>query len=451
MLPPGTPLSANPTVLSVSQLNRRARQLLELHLNQVWVEGELSNLSIPSSGHWYFTLKDAQAQVRCAMFKPLNGRVGFRPKEGALLRVRARVSLYEGRGDFQLIVEHMEDSGLGALQKAFELLKKKLADEGLFDPVFKQALPACPSQIGVVTSASGAALHDILTVLKRRYPLATVTLFPVAVQGKGAAEEIARAIQLANHNELLRPEVLIVGRGGGSLEDLWAFNEEIVARAIFASEIPVVSAVGHEIDFCIADFVADVRAATPSAAAELVTPDIRKLQQAFADGLQQLQRLLLQQLREQQQHLRLLGTRLKHPGQNLQERSQHLDHLEIRLQQALANNIQRSGRQCEQLAARLQQQSPQEKMRWWQLRLQQLQQQATRYMDNQLQMQQRKVAGISQLLHGLSPLNTLNRGYAIARDPQQHVIQGSDQVRPGDRISVQLKQGLLTCQVLETK
>lgn len=398
-------MTTTPAILSVSQLNRRARQLLEMHLNQVWVEGELTNLATPSSGHWYFSLKDANAQIRCAMFKPFNQRI-TRPKEGALVRVRAKVSLYEGRGDYQLIVESLEDAGIGALQKAFEVLKKKLTDEGLFNPEFKQALPLYPLHIGVVTSASGAAIHDILNILKRRYPIATVIVLPVAVQGKGAAEEIARAIALANHTDAVKLDALIVGRGGGSLEDLQAFNEEIVARAIFASEIPVISAVGHETDFTIADFVADLRAPTPSAAAELITPPMAEMVSLLERQCQHGFRLIQERLHGFSQTLRLLYSQLKHPGQGLQEKSQHLDHLEVRLRQFIKRNIQQ---------------------------------------------QQQQLQSLSQLLHGVSPLQTLNRGYAIVTDDASHILQQAARIKVGDRIHAQLKNGSLDCTVTGIK
>ncbi|MBR9882635.1 MAG: exodeoxyribonuclease VII large subunit, partial [Oceanospirillales bacterium] len=257
--------------LSVSALNRQVKSLLEHSFLSIQVIGEISNFARPSSGHWYFTLKDAKAQVRCAMFRNSNQRTGFVPREGDEVLVTARVSLYEGRGDYQLICERMEKSGLGQLQQAFDALKAKLDKEGLFDVARKRRLPPHPKHLGVVTSPSGAAIHDILTVLKRRFPGLPVTLYPTAVQGAEAAAQIVSAIELANrHNQC---DVLIVGRGGGSLEDLWPFNEESVARAIVASAIPIVSAVGHEVDVSISDLCADQRAATPSAAAELLSPD----------------------------------------------------------------------------------------------------------------------------------------------------------------------------------
>src|SRR5690554_6054855 len=290
-----------PRALTVSELNRQARHLLESSFMQAWVEGELTGLSRPSSGHWYFSLKDQRAQVRCAMFRGFNQRLRQLPKEGDLVRVRGKVSLYEARGDYQLIVEHLEPAGLGALQQAFEALKARLYAEGLFAAERKKPVPETPRHIGVVTSPTGAAIHDILTVLQRRCPNIPMTLYPTAVQGQAATAEIVAAIQRAVHHG--QADVLIIGRGGGSLEDLWCFNEEAVARAIAACPIPTVSAVGHEVDVTIADFVADLRAPTPSAAAEKVSPD----QSAWLGRLEEIRLRLTQgmtrQLRLRQAHL----------------------------------------------------------------------------------------------------------------------------------------------------
>ncbi|MGB7397419.1 MAG: exodeoxyribonuclease VII large subunit, partial [Candidatus Macondimonas sp.] len=277
------------SVYSVSRLNREARILLEGGLPLLWVMGEISNFSQPSSGHWYFTLKDAQAQVRCAMFRNRNQGLGLRPQNGMQVQVRVRVSLYEPRGEFQLIAEQMQPAGEGALRLAFEALKARLAAEGLFDASLKRPLPAYPHTIGVITSPTGAALRDILHVLNRRYPLARVVFYPVPVQGVDAAPQIVQALRLAG--ERAECDVLILARGGGSLEDLWAFNEEIVARAVRACPLPVVSGVGHEIDFTIADFVADLRAPTPSAAAESVVPDGSDLLRRFDQYQQRLSTL----------------------------------------------------------------------------------------------------------------------------------------------------------------
>lgn len=278
----------SPSIYTVSRLNQTVRLLLEQEMGQVWISGEISNFSQPSSGHWYFTLKDDTAQVRCAMFRNSNRRVAFRPQHGQQVLVRANITLYEPRGDYQIIVESMQPAGEGLLQQQYEQLKQKLSAEGLFDPIHKQSLPAPARQVGVITSKTGAALHDVLHVLQRRDPSLPVIIYPTAVQGADAPLQIVRAIELAN----LRDEcdVLIVGRGGGSLEDLWSFNDERVARAIFTSKIPVVSAVGHETDVTIADFVADLRAPTPSAAAEIVSRN---------------QTELLRQIQSQQQRMEM--------------------------------------------------------------------------------------------------------------------------------------------------
>ena len=322
-------------VYSVSQLNREAKRLLATHFLTLRVEGEISNFSAPSSGHWYFTLKDSQAQIRCAMFRGQQLRLGYKPNNGDMVIVSAQVSLYEPRGDYQLVVERMEQAGDGALRQAFERLKLKLLNEGLFDAERKQTLPLIPKQIAVITSPSGAAVHDILTVLQRRFPAIPVMIYPVAVQGEQAKFEISAALQTANQRG--EADVIILARGGGSLEDLWAFNEEIVARAIAASKIPVISGVGHEVDVTIADFVADLRAATPSAAAERAVPNQLDWLQAFSAQEQRLKQILQRTLNDQRQRLNWLskGLQMQHPGEKLQRNAQRLDELEQRLTQAI--------------------------------------------------------------------------------------------------------------------
>ena len=390
-----------PPTLSVSQLNRQARTLLESHFDFVWVEGEVSNFAAPSSGHWYFSLKDGGAQVRCAMFRNRNQRVKLTPKNGDAIRLRARVSLYEGRGEFQLIVEHMEPAGAGALQAAFEALKAQLASEGLFDADRKQELPDSITALGVITSPTGAAIHDILTVLKRRCPAIAVYLIPVAVQGEQAAPEISSAIERVNRWQQegkIALDALIVGRGGGSLEDLWAFNEEVVARAIAASELPIVSAVGHEIDFTIADMVADQRAPTPSAAAEMLSPDQREWQNQLAAMEQKLQQLIQRKLADCARELEHLRRRLRHPGHQLREQSQRLDDLEQRLQTAMQRKLQTAGT---------------------------------------------RLAHLAQMLDSLSPLSTLQRGYAIVTDSTGSVITDSSVISKGDKVEARLAKGRL--------
>tara|TARA_R110001592_G_scaffold126336_1_gene337564 strand:- start:212356 stop:213720 length:1365 start_codon:yes stop_codon:yes gene_type:complete len=435
-----------PPSLTVSQLNRQARSLLESHFDYVWVEGEVSNFTVPSSGHWYFSLKDGSAQVRCAMFRNRNQRVRVTPASGDHIRLRCRVSLYEGRGEFQLIVEHLEQAGAGALQAAFEKLKARLLAEGLFDPKHKKPLPESVSHLGVITSPTGAAIHDILTVLRRRSPGIAVSLLPVAVQGEGAAREIASAIERANrwHREgKVQFDALIVGRGGGSLEDLWAFNEEIVARAIAASELPVVAAVGHEVDFSIADMVADHRAATPSAAAELLSPDQREWQQRLQAIESTLVRLIARKLNDAKVRLGHLQQRLKHPGAQLREQSQRLDELEQRLTRAQNNLLQRRRSELSLLESRLRAHSPLPYLRQRQLDLERSRQRLNAAMQQKLQHTREHLGHLAQMLDSLSPLSTLHRGYAIVTDSDGKVVTSSQAVEIGDEVSARLGSGSL--------
>ncbi|UZJ45136.1 exodeoxyribonuclease VII large subunit [Marinimicrobium sp. C6131] len=442
-----SPTTSERPIFTVSQLNRRAKQLLETHLPLIWVEGEISNFARPSSGHWYFTLKDDQAQVRCAMFRGRNQQVRFNPQQGQQVLLRARVSLYENRGDYQLIAEHMEEAGAGALQRAFEALKHKLAQEGLFDPARKRPIPALPRHIGVITSGSGAAVRDILTVLQRRFPSIPVTLVPVPVQGKDAAPAIVEALSLANRSGLF--DVLILGRGGGSLEDLWPFNEEIVARAIAASDIPVVSAVGHEVDVTIADFVADLRAPTPSAAAELVVPDASEWLARFRGYTQRLTQLMRHRLQAEQHHLQHLSKRLRHPGERLQQQSQRLDNLELRLRRAMQQRLIQARQRLDNLAARQKAQRPEPQLHQWQTRIDQLRQRLNRQMQQTLKQQRQRLSEAGRLLHGVSPLNTLERGYAIVHNDAGEVIRDAAQVKPGERIRTRVAAGEILSRVEE--
>ncbi|MCS6946745.1 MAG: exodeoxyribonuclease VII large subunit, partial [Steroidobacteraceae bacterium] len=330
-------------IYSVSRLNREVNLLLQSGFPVIWVAGELSNLSRPGSGHWYFTLKDRDAQVRCAMFRQRNISVRFKPADGQQVLARARVGLYEPRGDYQLIVEHLEETGVGALQREFERLRDRLAAEGLFSEDIKRPLPAVPRCIGVITSPSGAAIRDILQVLGRRFPLAPVIVYPVPVQGAAAAPAIVQALQTAGRRA--ECDVLILARGGGSLEDLWAFNDERVARAIRAVPLPVVTGIGHEVDFTIADFAADLRAPTPTAAAQRVVPDWRDLDAQLAALRGRIGRALRRQLREFAQLLGQIHKRLQrsHPGVRLLQHMQRLDELQVRLQRAVELRLQRAG------------------------------------------------------------------------------------------------------------
>lgn len=435
----------NRDVLSVSQLNRRAKMLLETQLPLLWIEGEISNLSQPSSGHWYFTLKDSAAQIRCAMFKGRNSRVRFAAQHGQQVLVRAKVSLYEGRGDYQLIVEHMEEAGIGALQRAFDELKYKLEQEGLFLEEHKKPLPTQPKRVALITSPTGAAVQDMVSVFARRYPLIDLVILPVAVQGVEAPAQIARAINMACRMRNI--EAIIVGRGGGSLEDLWAFNEEIVARAIFASKIPLVSAVGHETDFTIADFVADSRAPTPSAAAELLSPDREEILAAFEGHEVLLEEALWRKLDTSRQKLEHLRARLRHPGDRLNGWAQQLDNLEIRLTRAIQSQLHKQQHLLQQLNLRQSQFHPQEKLQQLQQQLNNAQQRLLHESDINLQTQKQRLAKASELLDSVSPLRTLKRGYAMVTDSDNGVLTDTKNVNIGDNIQAQLANGKLTCTV----
>lgn len=436
----------SPPTLTVSQLNRKVKTLLEGHFDFIWVEGEVSNFAAPASGHWYFSLKDGKSQVRCAMFGRSNQRVKFTPQNGDAIRLRCRVSLYEGRGEFQLIVEHLEHAGTGALQVAFDRLKAKLQAEGLFEQSRKRALPTSVSRLGVITSPTGAAIHDILHVLRRRCPLIEVFVIPVAVQGEGASGQISNAIEAANRwqrEERIHLDALIVGRGGGSLEDLWAFNEENVARAIAASELPIVSAVGHEVDFSIADLVADVRAPTPSAAAELLSPDQQEWQQRLRNLEGSLVRQIRRRIADASIHLNHLSRRLRHPGAQLRENAQRLDDLERQLFRAQANALLRHRGALNHLQSRLMARSPAPRLR----QLQEQHAQRRKRLENAMQqiVRQRanQLAHLEKMLDSLSPLGTLQRGYAIVTDKQGRILRESGKVAIGDEVSARLASGKL--------
>lgn len=431
--------------LSVSQLNRQVKFLLETQYPAIPVTGELSNVSRPASGHMYFTLKDQGAQIRCALFKSVLARSAYKPKEGDQVLLRGKLSLYEGRGDYQIIVSSIQPEGEGALQTAFFKLKEKLEREGLFAPEHKQPLPAVIQRVGIVTSRTGAALHDILTVLKRRFPAISVILYPVQVQGADAPGQIISAIETANR--LNQVDVLIVGRGGGSLEDLWSFNDEGVARAVFASRLPIVSAVGHEVDASISDFVADVRAATPSQAAELVSPDQADLYGQISHRRDQLVRRWLTISQHAQQRLSHLRQRLRDPGTLLREWQQRLDDRERRLVHALQNQQKLRTQRFESLEKRLHRASPLTQLKADQQRLGQWRQRLQRLGLEQLKPRRQQLATLAGQLNTLSPLNTLERGYSITRAEDGKVIQQASQTRAGDRITTLLRDGTLTSRV----
>jgi len=428
-------------IFSVSELNRTVRQLLETHLPLLWVEGEISNFARPASGHWYLTLKDGQAQVRCAMFRNSNMRVNFKPANGTQVLVRCRVGLYEGRGDYQLIIEHMEEAGFGALQRQFEILKQKLVSEGLFASEHKQEMPSSVRHVGVVTSPTGAAVKDILAVLKRRFPAIKVSIFATAVQGEQAAGQIISAIESANHQA--QCDVLIVGRGGGSLEDLWPFNEESVARAMFASKIPVISAVGHEVDFTIADFVADLRAPTPSAAAELISPDGDDILRQFIGFEILLADAIARKTTALAQRVDSLKKRLRHPGHKLQEQAQHLDHLDIRLRRAMNNRLQQQRQQMNTVQSKLARVHPGEAISHYHQLLAMHVKQMSRSVKQRIELSQSRTVQAMHLLDTVSPLKTLGRGYSIIRDNQGGVVKSVTGVSAGDKLKSQVVDGAI--------
>lgn len=435
-------------IYSVSRLNSEVRAVLDASFPLLWIEGEISNLARPTSGHIYFSLKDPYSQVRCAMFRMKRQLLRFEPENGMQVLVRARPNLYEARGDFQLNIEHMEPGGEGPLRQAFEVLKRRLDKEGLFDTHHKQPLPWFPQQIGVITSPTGAAIRDVISVLQRRYPAVPVLIYPVQVQGEGAAGDIVQALQLANRrNEC---DLLILTRGGGSLEDLMAFNDEQVARTVFASGIPVISAVGHEIDFTISDFVADQRASTPSAAAEMATPDQRELAERFSDLQRQLTARVNRQLHTVTLRAENLRQRLSllHPGIRLGQRQQRLDELELRMDRAIQALFRQSWHRVGNLQARVRGRTPAQRIGMLQQRTEQLRHRmksSTIHMHSLLQ--QRLSAAIGHL-NTLSPLATLERGYSITTKlATGEILLDSSAVSAGDQIETRLARGRIRCLV----
>ena len=429
-------------ILSVSSLNSMARSLLESNFPAVIVEGEISNLAVPSSGHWYLTLKDKSSQIRCAMFVNRNRMVLFKPENGKQIIVRGRLSIYEGRGDYQLILDGMEEAGDGALQRAFEQLKRKLHDEGLFADENKQEMQNHYQHIGVITSATGAAVQDILSVFARRFPATRITLLPAVVQGAGAADEIARAIERANTlAEKLGLQALIVGRGGGSLEDLQAFNEERLARAIFASELPICSAVGHEVDFTIADFVADLRAPTPSAAAEQLSPNQEDYFELLLSTSAQFKSAISLTIKQGRQQLTWIAKQLKHPDRRLQEQTQNLDRLDIRLRRAMSSNIATQRTELTQMQRTLSANSPKQLLERNKIRLAAGRGRLDQSLRSVLASHRSSLRTLSRSLNSVSPLSTLARGYSITVDSSSKVIRSTDDVKVGATITSRLGAG----------
>lgn len=435
-------------VFTVSQLNQRAKQLLEITFNSVKVEGEISNLSRPSSGHWYFTLKDKGAQVRCAMFRSRTAQLKFQPKEGDQIIVRGKVSLYENRGDYQLIVDAMKPAGEGQLQQAFIQLKQKLGAEGLFAIESKQAIPPIIQRVAVITSPTGAAIHDILTVLKRRFPAIEVDIYPVQVQGQDAAQQIIWSINQANldaqHvNQEHAVDVIIVGRGGGSIEDLWCFNDERLARTIFTSALPIISAVGHEVDFTIADFVADVRAPTPSAAAELISPDQEVYRQRLQRLFQRFDHVMQQHITRKLWQLNTAKRGLQHPGDKLRQYAQTLDMLELRMQQSQKNTLHQLNTRLNRSQQILQHHNPTNTLEKMTTQLNYLQKRLKAGMTQLLVDKSNNLQHHALLLNAVSPLQTLGRGYAILHTADDHIVRSSREVKKGDHLTAKIGQGKL--------
>lgn len=437
----------NPDIYTVSRLNSEVRLTLELQFQQLWLVGEVSNFVAAASGHWYFSLKDQAAQVKVAMFKQANRHALVRPQNGQQVMIRARISVYEPRGEYQLLAEFIEPAGTGLLKQQFEQLKAKLAAEGLFAAERKKSLPTNPTRVGIITSPTGAAVRDIITVLARRAPGIELIIYPCQVQGDTAAQQLRTMLSIAiQRNEV---DVLIIGRGGGSIEDLWCFNDEQLARALAACPIPTVSAVGHEIDFALTDFVADMRAATPSAAAELVSPDqsqhLITLQQ-LASRLTRAQRLYLQRLTPKVTQLQQRLQQL-HPQRRLEQQQQRLDELQLRLQRQMQQQLQLAKRQHSYLQQSLQHLSPAKALKQQQQQLQQLTKRLQQAQQQQLTQSKHHLAQLSAQLNTVSPLATLARGYSVTFNEQQQIVTSVCQLQPGDRIHSRFLDGTVSAQV----
>lgn len=439
-----------PTVYTVTQLTTSIRATLEHAFPDVWVEGEVSNLRIPSSGHVYFSLNDQESQIRAVLFRRMAAALPFKVENGLTVLAKGRVSVYEPRGDYQLLLETLEPKGIGALQVAFEQRKKQFEQEGLFDPARKRSLPFLPRRVGVITSGTGAALHDIVTVMHRRCPVIGIHLFPVAVQGPGAAQQIADAVRLANHHTDL--DVLIVGRGGGSWEDLWSFNEEVVVRAIAGSRIPVISAVGHEIDFTLSDFAADYRAPTPSAAAESISPVLVDLIEGIREKHARLGQTMRGTLRGHRHQVALALSRLPVPSQILQRQVQRVDELGFRLGSGIRAMLATVRPKLAVLAAGLERAGPGQSWQRGNLMLPQLLRRLTRAMPWVITGKKHQLRTVASTLDTLSPLAILSRGYSIIEtDPGGTIVKDAQAVQVGDRIRARLAEGRLSCLVEQTE
>jgi len=439
-----------PYILTVSELTQEIRDLLEDHFPDLWVEGEISNLRVPPSGHVYFTLKDDSSQIRAVIFKTQARTLRFVPEDGLQILCRGRVSLYEKRGEYQLILNTMEPKGIGALQLAFLQLKERLEKEGLFDAGRKRPIPTLPQKIGIVTSPTGAVIQDMLQIIQRRFENVHLLLYPVRVQGEGASSEIAQAITyLSDESDV---DVMIVGRGGGSLEDLWPFNEEPVARAIYRSKIPVISAVGHETDYTIADFVADVRAPTPSAAAELVVKDKRELTHTLYHLVTRLENQMEESLQNWRTHLFHLRKRLGDPSKRLESYFLRVDELENRLHTLILWNVQRKRETFSHHQKTLFLQRPRQRIERMRLSVLQIRRDLEQNLRHSLALKREQLKGLMGKLDSLSPLAILQRGYSITRKlPSLQIVRQASQVKQGDQVQVRLFQGALVCDIERTE
>lgn len=442
------PASSPVPIYQVSELVKEMQHLMEASYPNIWIEGELSSLSKPASGHWYFQVKDEQSQLQCAMFSSRSRQMSYRPKVGDKVRIRGKISIYPARGNLQCIVQHIEEAGEGLLQRRYEELKVKLEQQGLFSAEHKQAIPSFVQHCGIITSPSGAAISDILTTLKRRYPALPVTIYPAVVQGETAAQTLIQAIKDAVQHQTV--DLLVISRGGGSLEDLWCFNDENLAQAIFDCPIPSVSAVGHEVDVTIADLVADLRAPTPTAAAELISPDRQQLLQNLEHKRQHLLRASKRLLEQRAQMVDLKFANLQHPRTRIEKRHHQLQQLNQKLKSQLSVQLAFKQKSLINLSSQFKSHSPETQIKQQVWQLSQYQQRMKRALSHNFSSQQSKLDSISQHLNAVSPLATLDRGFAIVRDQQQAIIRDSDAAQTGDEISIQLKSGKLRATVTTT-
>ncbi|CAM4046575.1 exodeoxyribonuclease VII large subunit [Bacillus manliponensis] len=435
--------------LTVTALTKYIKTKIEYdpHLQSVWLKGEISNFKCHSRGHMYFTLKDENARIASVMFASHNRGVKFRPEDGMKVLVKGKISVYEASGSYQIYIHDMQPDGVGNLHLAYEQLKVRLEEEGLFSQLYKQPIPAYPTKIGVITSPTGAAIRDIITTITRRYPIGKVIVFPVLVQGESAAPSIVQAIQKAN--EMNDIDVLIVGRGGGSIEELWAFNEEVVARAISESAIPIISAVGHETDFTIADFVADLRAPTPTAAAELAAPNILELQEKLTQRTLRLQRAMMALVKGKQDRLQALQTSyaFRYPKQLYEQKEEQLDRALDGLVQAKERYIEKKMNKLQQLSFYLEKHHPSEKIMQTKMTVERLQKQLQREMGSLLKEKEFAFVTAAQKLETLSPLKVMMRGYGLVYNEDKKVLKSVKEVGLGDAVQIRLQDGVLDCNV----